>query len=83
MDGEQESLAKSLDPGHCLVRGVAGSGKTMVLTRRAHHLRELHPDWKILVLCFNRVLAEHLARTIGADDRLEVVTFPGGCSTSR
>jgi hypothetical protein len=35
MDREQECLAKSLGEGHRLVRGVAGSGKTIVLTCRA------------------------------------------------
>jgi len=80
MDRQQETLAKSMGSGHRLVRGVAGSGKTIVLTRRAHHLRELHPDWKILVICFNRVLAEHLARTIGVDNRLEVLTFHAWCA---
>jgi superfamily I DNA/RNA helicase len=80
MDREQECLAKSLGDGHRLVRGVAGSGKTIVLMCRARHLYELHPDWRILVLCFNRVLAEHLSRTIGADDRLQVLTFHAWCS---
>jgi hypothetical protein len=80
MDREQECLAKSLGDGHRLARGVAGSGKTIVLACRARYLRELHPDWRILVLCFNRVLAEHLAGMIGADDRLEVFTFHAWCA---
>jgi hypothetical protein len=79
MDREQERLAKSLGDGHRLVRGVAGSGKTIVLMCRARHLRQLHPDWHILVLCFNRVLADHLSRTIGADDRLQMLTFHAWC----
>jgi superfamily I DNA/RNA helicase len=79
MDREQERLAKSMGDGHHLVRGVAGSGKTIVLACRARHLREVHPDWRILVLCFNRVLADHLARTIGVDDRLHVLTFHAWC----
>jgi hypothetical protein len=80
MDREQECLAKSLGDGHRLVRGVAGSGKTIVLMCRVRHLLELHPDWRILVLCFNRVLAEHLSRTIGAHDRLQVLTFHAWCA---
>jgi hypothetical protein len=80
MDRQQERLAKSLGAGHQLVRGVAGSGKTIVLACRARHLRELHPDWRILVLCFNRVLADHLARTIGTDERLQVMTFHAWCA---
>lgn len=80
MDRQQERLAKSLGAGHQLVRGVAGSGKTIVLTSRARHLRELHPDWRILVLCFNRVLADHLAQTLGTDERLQVLTFHAWCA---
>jgi len=80
MDRERESLAKSMGSGHRLVRGVAGSGKTIVLMCRARYLRELHPDWRILVLCFNRVLAEHLARTMRAGDQLEVLTFHAWCA---
>jgi len=80
MDKEQERLAKSLGDGHRLVRGVAGSGKTIVLMCRARHLRQLHPDWRVLVLCFNRVLAEHLSRTIGTDERLQVLTFHAWCT---
>jgi hypothetical protein len=79
MDREQECLAKSLGDGHRLVRGVAGSGKTIVLMCRARHLRQLHPDWHILVLCFNRVLADHLSRTIGTDDYLQILTFHAWC----
>jgi len=80
MDKEQECLAKSMGDGHRLVRGVAGSGKTIVLMCRARHLRELHPDWRILVLCFNRVLADHLSRTIGTDERLQILTFHAWCT---
>ncbi len=80
MDREQECLAKSLGDGHRLVRGVAGSGKTIVLMCRVRHLLEAHPDWRILVLCFNRVLAEHLSRTIGAHGRLQILTFHAWCA---
>jgi hypothetical protein len=35
MDRKQEAMAKSLGSGHRLIRGVAGSGKTLVLVNRA------------------------------------------------
>ncbi len=35
-----------------LVRGVMGSGKTLVLVARAKYLARNNPDWKILVLTF-------------------------------
>jgi hypothetical protein len=42
------------------LKGVAGSGKTLVLARRASRLRAQHPDQRILVLSFNRLLAADL-----------------------
>lgn len=79
MDREQERVARTLGAGHHLVRGVAGSGKTVILICRARHLQERHPDWRILVLCFNRVLASFLRRAIAPDPRLEVRTFHAWC----
>ncbi len=79
MDLRQEQLARSLGGGHQLLRGVAGSGKTVVLACRARYLREKNPTWRILVLCFNRTLADFLRHEIGADDRLDVMTFHAWC----
>ncbi|KAF0249698.1 MAG: DNA/RNA helicase [bacterium] len=70
MDLEQERLAKSLGEGHRLLRGVAGSGKTWTLICRARILAELHPDWKILVLCYNISLTTMLKQMI------EMVALP-------
>jgi hypothetical protein len=64
MDLEQERLAKNLGEGHRLLRGVAGSGKTWTLICRARILAELHPNWKILVLCYNVSLAAMLRQMI-------------------
>jgi hypothetical protein len=74
MDLEQERLARSMGDGHRLLRGVAGSGKTIVLLCRVRYLLAQHPDWRILVVCYNRVLAGFLHRAIG-DKRVEVSTF--------
>ena len=79
MDLEQERLARSLGDGHRLLRGVAGSGKTIILVSRARYLRAQHPDWRILVVCYNRVLADSLRTTIG-DERVEVSTFHAWCA---
>jgi superfamily I DNA/RNA helicase len=80
MDRQQERLARSLGDGHRLLRGVAGSGKTITLTCRARHLRAVHPTWRILAVCFNTVLAEFLRRAIGIDDRITVSTFHAWCA---
>jgi hypothetical protein len=79
MNREQERLALTLGEGHRLLRGVAGSGKTICLIYRARHLRARYPDWRILVVCFNRVLAEYLRDAIGADERLGVLHFHRWC----
>lgn len=77
MDYKQEQMAKSLGYGHRVIRGVAGSGKTLVLTCRAQYLARNHKDWKILVLCFNNVLASHLRNVINAEryENLETKNF--------
>ncbi|MCY4257487.1 MAG: AAA family ATPase [bacterium] len=60
LDLAQERLAEHLGPGYRLIRGVAGSGKTLVLTHRARFIGQNMPRWRILLACFNKVLAQAL-----------------------
>lgn len=60
MDVEQEKLARTIGDEHRIIRGVAGSGKTIILSTRAALLAKENPDWRILVLCFNIPLARYL-----------------------
>ena len=64
LDLEQENFAKSLGDGHYLIKGVAGSGKTLVLTYRARYLSNLHPDWKILFVCYNKSLKNYVKKML-------------------
>lgn len=64
MDLHQENMAKQLGDRHRLIRGVAGSGKTLVLATRAKLLVKQHPDWKILVLCYGIPLSRSLKQMI-------------------
>ncbi|WP_046216486.1 3'-5' exonuclease [Paenibacillus wulumuqiensis] len=57
MDLHQESLARQIGDRHRLIRGVAGSGKTLILATRARTLLHEHPDWRILVLCYGSPLS--------------------------
>ena len=75
MGTEHERIAQSIGPGRSMLRGAAGTGKTMAICARARLLRERHPAWRILVLCFNTSLASHLRRAVPADPRTEVATF--------
>jgi len=64
MDLHQESLARQLGDKNRLIRGVAGSGKTLILSARARLLSKEHPDWKILVLCYGIPLSRVLKSMI-------------------
>ena len=41
------------------IRGLAGSGKTVVLAQKAALLHLLHPEWRIAVTFYTRSLKEH------------------------
>jgi superfamily I DNA/RNA helicase len=48
-----------------MVRGVAGSGKTLLLLMRARLLQQLQPSWRTLLLTYNRDLADFLLHAYG------------------
>lgn len=82
MDLQQEQLARSLGEGHRVIHGVAGSGKTMILGYRAEHLAKLPSSKPVLVLCYNKPLAQKLEATIaskGLTDRVHVRNFHKWC----
>lgn len=83
MDLQQEQIARTLGEGHRVIHGAAGSGKTMILIFRAQQLAAAAtPDRPILVLCFNRPLADRidsLLRQRGVDERVQVRTFHSWC----
>jgi hypothetical protein len=75
LDRRQEALARGLGDGHRVIRGVAGSGKTLVLTFRARHLAQLRPKDRLLVTCYNRALAGSLRRQLGDLKNVEIRTI--------
>ena len=80
LDRVQEETSLKLGSGHRLIFGVAGSGKTVILVARLKYLAERHPDWKILVLCYNRLLKEALYQMIIPQDYdadITIKTFHG------
>lgn len=83
MDVQQEQIARTLGEGHRVIHGAAGSGKTMILIFRAQYLAALaRPDQPVLVLCFNRALADRIdaqLRQRGIDERVQVRTFHAWC----
>ena len=83
MDLQQEQLARSLGEGHRVIHGVAGSGKTMILSVRAEYLAKAAASGKpVLILCYNQPLAvklEALMKSKGLDARVHVHNFHRWC----
>lgn len=84
MDLQQEQTARALGEGHRVIHGSAGSGKTMILIFRAQQLAAAaRVEQPILVLCYNRTLAQRIdamLRGRGVDERVVVRTFHSWCS---
>jgi hypothetical protein len=65
LDEAQARLALRLGPGHQIIKGPPGSGKTLVLAHRCCQLCKYHPRCKkILLVCFNIALVSYLKRLI-------------------
>ena len=64
LDRVQERRARWMGDGYRVVKGVAGSGKTLVLLCRARLIAKNWPRWQVLLTCYNRVLADELSRQL-------------------
>jgi superfamily I DNA/RNA helicase len=73
MDRQQEAMAKSLGEGHRVIRGVAGSGKTLILLYRARLLGKLYPHFNFLLTCYTRSLAGQLRALLVGYSNVEVI----------
>jgi hypothetical protein len=63
-----------------LVRGVAGSGKTLVLAQRAKYLSASFPEWKIAVVTYNKALSQHFQSLFRGFPLIKPFTFHGQCT---
>jgi len=66
-----------------LVRGVVGSGKTLILLFRAKFISEQNPNWKILILTYNKLLSKYLQEVFkeigGNPEQVQIVHFHKWC----
>ncbi len=69
LDARQEQVARTLDGGHHVIFGIAGSGKTVMLLARARSMVERDPKARVLILCYNKVLAAYLNDQLGRDPK--------------
>jgi superfamily I DNA and RNA helicase len=64
LDLQQLRIGTEIPPGAQRVRGIAGSGKTVLLCQKAAHMHLRHPDWDIAVVFFTRALYDQIIRTL-------------------
>lgn len=74
LDLRQERNARAIGGGHRVIYGVAGSGKTVLLIARAKLLAE-DPGRRVLLLCYNRLLASWLAATVKGHPNIDALHF--------
>jgi hypothetical protein len=74
LDLRQERLERKIGDGHRIVYGVAGSGKTVILIARAR-LLATDKSKQILLLCYNRPLAEHIQGLFAKQNNVVCRTF--------
>ena len=63
-DLQQEKIGKEIPPGPQRIRGIAGSGKTVILCQKAAQMHLKHPDWKIAFVFFSRSLYQPIIQQI-------------------
>jgi len=93
LDEDQERFALQVPDGPQQVRGIAGSGKSVVLAQKAAQLHARHPEWNVVLTFQTRALYDAIRDAVEryyayfADDdvdrsRLQVMHAWGG-RTSR
>lgn len=81
MDMQQELLARSMGEGHRIVRGVAGSGKTLILAFRAEQIARA-ASRPVLILSYANGISGRLENAMqdrGVEDKVIVSTFHSWC----
>ena len=64
LDLQQEKIAKQIPPGMQRIRGIAGSGKTILLCQKAAIMHLKHPEWRIALVFFSRSLYDSITQQI-------------------
>ncbi|GBF86260.1 pentapeptide repeat-containing protein [Aphanothece sacrum] len=63
-DLQQEKIAKQIPPGCQRIRGIAGSGKTVLLCQKAAIMHLKYPNWKLVFIFFSRSLYDEIIQQI-------------------
>lgn len=64
LDEWQKKAAFEIPEGPQRIRGLAGSGKTVVLALKAAYLHAQHPEWNIAITFYTRALSQQIKNMI-------------------
>lgn len=64
IDLQQARIGLQIPPGPQRIRGIAGSGKTVLLCQKAVNMYLSHPDWDIALVFFTRSLYDQIIDTV-------------------
>ena len=64
LDAQQDRIASEVPEGPQRIRGLAGTGKTVLLARRAAYMHASHPDWEIAFCFWTQSLYDQVTKLI-------------------
>lgn len=64
LDLQQEKIAKQIPNGMQRIRGIAGSGKTVILCQKAALMSIKYPEWQIALVFFSRSLYNSITQQV-------------------
>jgi superfamily I DNA/RNA helicase len=74
LDTEQARAATCYAEDVLAISGPPGSGKSFVLAARAKFFAANHPDWRVVVLCYNNTLISYMRKLVAGHPNIEVDT---------
>jgi superfamily I DNA and RNA helicase len=64
LDEEQRPIASQIPSAPQRIRGLAGTGKTILLAKRLAKIHASHPEWKVAFVFFTQSLYEQIRERI-------------------
>jgi superfamily I DNA and RNA helicase len=66
LDEEQQKVAFEIPDGPQRLRGLAGTGKTVLFAQRAAKIHASHPDWRVAFVFFTKSLYDQIRGLVGS-----------------
>ena len=73
--GDEDWIVTNIPNGPQMIRGIAGSGKTLKICQKAAYIHAKHPEWNIAVVFFSRSLYGYITRLVKKYTRLNGIAW--------